>query len=132
MALLEFLQAHAHDWVLDAAAMARLNDELVPAALQAWPELQGVLQTRVEGFRMVPWTADHGFTEAPTREQVFALTQQLMLQVGPPVSPSFLFSSFLPFSRPSSSSSSSSSFFLTFFFLLSSSALAFVSICVFY
>ena len=113
MALLEFLRAHEHDDVLDAAAMARLNDELVPAALQAWPALQDVLESKVNGFREVyPWTADHGFTKALTRAQVFALTQQLMLQVGPPVS------LFIPPILFSSSSSSSSSFFFLLQFLL--------------
>ena len=99
MALREFLRAHAHDELLDAAAMARLNDELVPAALQAWPALRGVLETRADDYRgtAYPWTADHGFTAALTREQVFALTQPLMLQVGSPVSlpSSCLLSSFL-------------------------------------
>ena len=81
-ALLEFLQAHAHDAVLDAAAMARLNDELVPAALQAWPELQDVLETRLRFTEQVPlWTAAGGFTAALARKQVFALTQLLLLQV---------------------------------------------------
>ena len=88
MALLEFLQAHAHDVVLDAAAMAQLNGVLVPVALQAWPALRGVLEKRVRHYREVyPWRADHGFTETLTCEQVFALTQQLMLQVGAPVFP---------------------------------------------
>ena len=111
MALIEFLQAHAHDWVLDAAAMAQLNDELVPAALQACPALQDVLESKVNGFREVyPWTADHGFTKALTHEQVFALTQQLMLQVGPPVS------LFVPLSFEFSLSFFRSAFFFFFFF----------------
>ena len=48
-ALLGFLQAHAGDAhaVLDAAAMALLNGELVPAALAAWPELQDALESKV-------------------------------------------------------------------------------------
>ena len=96
MALLEFMRAHEHDAVLDAAAMARLNGELVPAALAAWPALRDVLKGNREVY---PWRADHGFTETLTCEQVFALSQQLMLQVGPPVFPP----PFLP-SLPSSGS----------------------------
>ena len=46
-ALLEFLRAHGRDAVLDAAAMARLNGELVPAALAERPDAQDVLCTEV-------------------------------------------------------------------------------------
>ena len=90
MALLEFLWEHEHDWVLDAAAMARLNGELMPAALQAWPQLQDMLETTAavvvtrrgrRGVAVYPWTARQGFWQPLDHEQVFALTQQLMLQV---------------------------------------------------
>ena len=87
--LLGFLQAHAGDVVLDAAAMAQLQEELVPAALAAWPGLQQVLQTKTCSFlddeAVYPWTAAGGFAAPLTREQVFALTQQLMLQVRLPM-----------------------------------------------
>ena len=111
MALLEFLRAHEHDVVLDAAAMARLNDELVPAALQAWPALQGVLEQWYVIEPVYPWTAG-GFTAALTREEVFTLTQQLMLQVGPPVPLpcSFLLSSLPPLTSSSLSYSFKSAF----------------------
>ena len=81
-ALLEFLRAHAHDAVLDAAAMARLNGELVPAALQERPALQDVLAKETRWAKTVfGWQSAHGFTAALTRDQVVALTQLLMLQV---------------------------------------------------
>ena len=79
-ALLEFLQAHAGDGVLDAAAMAQLNGELVPAALAAWPRLQQLLET--EDVFVFYWTPADGFEAALRQDQVFALTQLLMLQVG--------------------------------------------------
>ena len=91
LALVEFLQAHAGDGVLDAAAMARLQDELVPAALAAWPGLRQVLEARVSHVSdtrddaVCNWTAAGAFAAPLTREQVFALTQQLMLQVCLPV-----------------------------------------------
>ena len=86
LALVDFLRAHAHDAVLDGAAMARLNGALVPAALAAWPALRQVLETRSQSAAVFAWTtAAHGFTAALTHEEVCALTQLLMLQVGPPV-----------------------------------------------
>ena len=89
-ALLEFLQAHAGDGVLDAAAMAQLNGEVLPAALAAWPVLREVLETKVAWFRAMlhatvfNWTAGAGFAAPLTQEQVFALTNLLTLKVGLP------------------------------------------------
>ena len=90
-ALLAFLQAHAGDGVLDAAAMAQMNGVLVPAALVAWPGLQQVLESEVKRWdersgssgAVFPWTAARGFVDALSREHVCALIQLLMLQVGP-------------------------------------------------
>ena len=72
--------------------MAQLNEQLVPPALAAWPALQHVLKTKVPvemswlGHKAVyGWSAAGGFVVALTRDQVFALTQQLLLQVGLPV-----------------------------------------------
>ena len=81
-ALLAFLQAHEHDGVLDAAAMAQLDDELVPAALAEWPGLQQVLESEKSYVRVFNWTPADGFKAALFRDQVSALTQLLMLQVG--------------------------------------------------
>ena len=87
LALVEFLQAHAGDAVLDTAAMVQLNEAVVPAALATWPHLRQVLETEVKQLNteaVFKWTADAGFAVPLTREQVFALTQLLMLQVGLP------------------------------------------------
>ena len=87
-ALVEFLEAHVHDAVLDAVTIAQLNTQLVPVALAEWLGLQDVLEMTVvmldETQQVYPWTAACGFSAALTHEHVFALTQQLMLQVGLP------------------------------------------------
>ena len=81
-ALLEFLQVHAGDGVLDAAAMGQLGEVLVPAALAAWPRLQQVLESEANYCAVFNWTPADGFKAALARDQVLALTQLLMLQVG--------------------------------------------------
>ena len=94
-ALLAFLQRHAHLAELDDAAMARLNDALVPAALTAWPALQDVLETEARPVQrgvtsprraVFAWAnGARAFREPLARDQTRALIQLLMLQVGPPV-----------------------------------------------
>ena len=90
-ALLDFLHAHAGFHVLDAAAMAQLKMQLVPRALAEWPDLQRVLQTKVRRwswsgpespFRWIARGPATGFDAALTRDEVFALTQLLLLKVG--------------------------------------------------
>ena len=80
-ALIEFLQAHEHDWFLNRTAMARLSGELLPAAQAAWPALQDVLETEINYTTVFGWTAERQFARPLDRYQVFALTQLLMLQV---------------------------------------------------
>ena len=102
-ALLAFMQAHEHDGVHDAAAMAQLNGVLVPAALAVWPRLQQVLKSKDDFGRAVfNWAPADGFKTPLTREEVSALTQLLMLQVGLPLVsfffPLFFFFYFILFS----------------------------------
>ena len=80
-ALLAFLKQHEDDGALGAIAMEQLNG-LVPPALAAWPGLQQVLDTQADGSKVFFWTATAGFAAPLEREQVFALSQLLMLQVG--------------------------------------------------
>ena len=73
-ALLAFLQAHAGDGVLDAAAMAQL-DALLPVLGQ------GVALGATLTVLGIPWVDGLG-VEAPLHQaQVFTLTQYLLLQV---------------------------------------------------
>ena len=118
MALVEFLQAHAGDAVLDAAAMARLEDDLLPRALAAWPDLRKVLQDQDLVFWRWDGTAEYcRFAASLSCAQVFSLAQPLLLQVGnlPFLSSSFFFRSFL--SQPNNVSVSPPFSFFSFCFL---------------
>ena len=76
-ALTEFLQAHADDVVLDAAAMAQLH-ALMPLALTARPDLQAMLGNISDPDLVVGSTA---FASPLTHEQIATLTHRLRLEV---------------------------------------------------
>ena len=83
LALVDFLLAHEDDAVLDAEAVAQLNNELLPRALAEWPALRGLWVTPAlpdGGDR--EWKLLARSAERLTRERLHALLQQLMLQVG--------------------------------------------------
>ena len=79
-ALLAFLKLHEDGGALGATAMEQLNGLVLPA-LAAWPGLQQVLDTRVDGSKVFFWTPAAGFAAPLEHEQVFALSQLLLLQV---------------------------------------------------
>ena len=84
--LLAFLLEHADEAELDPVAMAQL-DKLVRLALAGQPEVQQILETQVpqvgaEPAPKYPWSAETGFHRPLFKEDVDALTKELVQLVG--------------------------------------------------
>ena len=75
-AWVDFLQLHMDDAALDAAVVAELA-AVVPPALDAWPELQAVLDM-VE----VGWSGNAAALSSDSRRALHALAQHSMMAVG--------------------------------------------------